>query len=78
MSDNLTPEKLLETMKLLNRSGMSEDVQKHKLTEMAMRNMTREQSDRFREVMGDANALNRLLESDHAKRLMKKMSEKQG
>ncbi|MCL2509203.1 MAG: hypothetical protein FWF05_08515 [Oscillospiraceae bacterium] len=75
-NSNLTPEKLLQMAGMLSRGGLSEEVQTQKLTEMAMRNMTREQSDKLKEVLGDTVALNKLLESEQAQRLVKKMSEK--
>jgi len=71
---NLTPEKLLEMANMLGGRGLSEEAQQRKLTEMAMRSMTREQGEKLREVLGDAAALNKLMESEQAKRIIEKMS----
>lgn len=76
MSNQLTPEEILAMADKINSSVKDEKEKESVLQKMLMSKMSNEQADNLKTVLNDKSALESLLSSDEAQKLMKKFGNK--
>ncbi len=69
---NLNPDQVFELFNKLQGKGRSEQQMQSDLSQMLLKRMAPEQSQRFQQVLKDKNAMEKLMQSDQAKQLMKR------
>lgn len=75
-NNKFNAEQLLQMAKLLKSSGEPEEKQADKITDFAKSNMNAEQRAKLNEILGDAKAINKLMESKQAQALLKNLTNK--
>ncbi len=73
MNGNFSPEQLFKMSELLKNKGMSEADRKKHLTEFAVKNMNSSQTEQLRKLLGDADAVKDLMNSDKAREIMQRL-----
>ncbi len=72
----MTPEQLLQMAKMLQGSGASSEQQTDIMMDFAKSGMSEKQVEKLEQVLGDADAVNRLMESKAAQALLKNLFNK--
>lgn len=73
---NIKAQQLIQMANMLRSSNKSESEQRKEFQNFAEKNMNREQTEALHNLLNDKNALNNLLASEAAKKLMEKLSDK--
>ena len=67
---------LLSAAKLLQGKNLSEDEQARLLRETVLNRMNQSQSEQLNKILGDADAVDNLMQSEQAQRILKKFGKK--
>ena len=70
--DNMTPEQLFALFGELQKNGKPEQQLRSELSRAILDNMSPEQNAKFDALLRDKDAMERLMQSDQAKQLMKR------